>query len=229
MQHSFRTEREFHDYVDRTWPGHYARPAKGLAGAGEVRRDGSPRQRTATHEAGHAVVGALMGIDLAAAVLMADGGGAAQFYTYDRPPAVLAMAMAGSLAAAGDLSEMSDTDREIAHEQARAIVARHGGSTAAVLRNAEAQARFYIREHIGAVDEVAAELARRGKLFGAEIVAVIERHRGRPLRPGKADVQRERSAAAARAEAERLETWWREWQAGGRARLDAECRRYGIT
>jgi hypothetical protein len=75
-------------------------------------------------------------------------------------------------------------------------VSHRGGSTPGGHHGAEQIARFYIREHLPAVEAVARELAHRGRLTGTEIEAIVERSTGRVLRPVKAPKARARVPAA---------------------------------
>jgi hypothetical protein len=77
------------------------------------------------------------------------------------------MAAAGSVAACGDLSQMSDADREIFNVASRGI--RNGGTT--VADHAEREARWIVQQHAAAIQEVAALIEERGKVYGYEIIA----------------------------------------------------------
>jgi hypothetical protein len=136
----------------------------------------SVRRATAYHEAGHCVIGRILGLRGGGAYLAADrGGGCAIIYSRDAAPdALLMIRMAGPLAetlfsADDDIAPGDRVDRA----RVQAIVDAHGLSARDVLALQLATCDLLLR-HERAVRKVAVWLKVRGKLDGALIDELVE-------------------------------------------------------
>jgi hypothetical protein len=138
---------------------------------------------SATHEAAHLLIALSVGLEVKdAKVNRTHRGGLSRIVCADKdghlekPMAVLAVALAGSIADSGDLSRMSPSDRKLADEAVRLIKGRASDA----LATAERICRFHLQRHAGAVHALAEELHRRGNLLRFEIRAIIERNGWKP-------------------------------------------------
>ena len=128
---------------------------------------------TCRHEAGHAVISALLGRSLKVATIHAGGGGSVSYYSGDDPTARMVSAMAGSLAERGDLTRMSDAD----NRNVTAALQKLRGDRFAERRRAEATARAMVHRYAKAIEAVAAALHRRGTLHAGDVLAIVDPYR----------------------------------------------------
>jgi hypothetical protein len=187
----FSSELEYHLWCARRWPHLAGRIYENLAERGMLNlptdmpaRDPDlyGHRKSAVHEAGHAVVGALLGMDMKHAVVGTSGGGHVEIGAGAKPMAAIAMVMAGSIAERGDLSAMSDADREIMEKHALSIVDKNGDSRDAVLRTGQMIAAFYVRENRQRIEAVARRLRSEGKVSRRGLESILQQYPGVPLR-----------------------------------------------
>jgi Peptidase family M41 len=156
--------------------------------------DSDELRATAFHEAGHAVVGAVLGFDVLGVTVIADGKFAGSCWSYaanerasanDRIIVLFAGACAERLIDPTAADCPNDESEVLALSRRQPVLPRSARVADAYLSSLRHKAAQLVRNNSRAIGELAGELLRRGTLDGAEVHAII-----RPMLVGAAEANR---------------------------------------